>query len=221
VGYDDGRISSYHTDGHVFDLGLEYDSAMVGKVPLFPNYRQLVAGSILQMPFAENTIGSIVAIHVLDHVSDLGSALTEIARVLKPEGKCLFSLFSKSAVGTVGADSLASFDLHNFLDRTEWESLLSKHGMKLDVYKEFTFSHHYLRAYFFGMKGLIPHDRSIVFQFLWNRLPTLSRFTKSFLRRATYAAYWESYSQQTNTSGGCNLFFVAQKIVPHVVSQFA
>ncbi len=212
IGYEDGRLSSYHTNGHVFDLGLEYDTALAGKVPLFPNYRQIVTGSIVQMPFPDASISSIVAIHVLDHVPDLDSSLKEIARVLKINGHCMFSLFSKRVPDIISSKTLASHSLHHFLDRQLWQTHLATHGLQLAVFREFTFSSRYLRIYFLGMRGLIPHDRSLLFHFAKKRFPLLASGLKRLMKRITYAEYLRQFEHPTITDGGCNVFIIAQKL---------
>jgi SAM-dependent methyltransferase len=212
IGYEDGRLSSYHTDNHVFDIGLEYDTALIGKSPLFANYRQIVAGSIVKMPFPDATIGSIVAIHVLDHVRDLKSSLAEMARVLKPGGLCMFSLFSQHVPDIVKSSTLASYDLHHFLDRSAWQAHLEEHGLQINVFREFTFSRRYLRIYFLGMMGLVPHDRSFLFLLVNERLPLIGRGLKEFLKRVTYAEFWRTFDKPNASVGGCNVFIVAQKI---------
>ncbi len=211
IGYEDGRLSSYHTDGHVFDVGLEYDLAMIGRAPPFPNYRQIVAGRFEQMPFADYSIGSIVAIHVLDHVADLDASLGETSRVLRPGGQLLFSLFSHRAPAILGSKPLAARELYHFLDQTAWRTLLAKHQLQLKVYREFTFSPLYLRIYFLGMRGLIPHDRSLVFRLVGERAPFLGRALKAFLKRVTYAVYWPVFNRPAHEVPGCNVFIVAQK----------
>jgi len=219
IGYEDGRLSSYHTRGYVFDIGLEYDAALIDKPPLFPNYRRIVAGSFAQMPFADASIGSIAAIHVLDHVSDLDSAFAETARVLRPGGRLLFSLFSKQASVILGSKTLAAHGLHHFVDRSSWQTHLAKHGLQLTVYREFTFSRQYLRIYFLGMRGLIPHDRSLVIRLLNERAPVLARGLKTILKSMTYAIYWPVFNRPPPSVAGCNVFIVAQRIAPPGGSQ--
>ncbi len=211
IGYEDGRLSSYHTGNHVFDLGLEYDAAVVGKSPLFPHYRRIVSGSFDRMPLGSGSLGSVVAIHVLDHVADLDAALAETARVLRPGGEFLFSLFSVRAPAVLGHRRLASQNLYNFLERPAWEQSLAKHGFELIIYREFTFSPIFLRIYFLGLRGLIPHDRSLLFRLLDDYAPLLGRGLRAGLIHMTKTIYRPVYDHAPVSARGCNCFLVARR----------
>jgi SAM-dependent methyltransferase len=212
IGYEDGRVSFLHMDGHQFDFGLEYDAAVAGKTPLFPNYRSIVTGSFARMPFADSSIGGIVAVHVLDHVSDLDSALAEAARVLKPGGQIIFSLFSQHAPSVISPTKLAAYDLHHFYDEPSWQRRIASHGLQLTDFHEFTRSRKFLRIYFLGLRGLIPHDRSLVFRIIREKCPPLYKLIKRVLKRVTYGAYWNSFAKPDQSTPGFNVFIVARKI---------
>lgn len=49
-------------------------------------------GDALRLPFAEGSVDAVVASEVLEHVSDDQVALAEIARVLRPGGRCALSV---------------------------------------------------------------------------------------------------------------------------------
>ena len=46
----------------------------------------VVEASVQEMPFRDNSYDIVVASHILEHISDMGKALMEIRRVLKPGG---------------------------------------------------------------------------------------------------------------------------------------
>ena len=50
----------------------------------------LQQGSVYELPFRDDTFDAVVAISMLEHLHDLPSAFTEIARVLKPTGEAVF-----------------------------------------------------------------------------------------------------------------------------------
>lgn len=45
-----------------------------------------LGGSIVQLPFAEDSFDTVICLNVLEHVFDYSSALSELRRVLKPSG---------------------------------------------------------------------------------------------------------------------------------------
>ncbi len=46
---------------------------------------------IREIPFKDGTFDYVIANHVLEHIDDLGKALSELKRVIKPEGKIILS----------------------------------------------------------------------------------------------------------------------------------
>jgi SAM-dependent methyltransferase len=53
----------------------------------YPNVRAVVGDCQEHLDFPDHYFDRVIAIHVLEHLPDLPRALTEIKRVLKPEGK--------------------------------------------------------------------------------------------------------------------------------------
>lgn len=214
IGYEDGRISSYHTAGHKFDVGVEYDPAVIGKAPLFPNYGRLLGGSFDQLPLSSSSFHCVIAIHVLDHIPRLEACLAETSRVLQPGGNFLFSLHSQHAPTVIAPAVLSSFSLYNFLSPEEWQRHLAKHGLELVSFQNFTHSAFYLRMYFLGMNGLIPHDRSRIFGLLQRKLPWLFRAAKVLLKDILYTVYFETFlaNDKSGKISGMNSFGVARKV---------
>lgn len=214
IGYEDGRISSYHTGGLAFDAGLEYDPAVAGVRPPFDHYGRLLTGSFQAMPVPDASFRSLVAIHVMDHFRELDPALSEAARVLAPGGHFAFSLFSARALDLIGQADMSRFDLHNFFDSDEWRRSLRRHGFDLTSTAEFTRSDLYLRIYFLGMKGLIPHDRSLVFRLLQKHLPACFHLLKVWLKDVAFCVYFSRFSRSDDEANvpGCNSFFLARRL---------
>ena len=58
---------------------------------------QFCQGSLAQLPFAAGTFDAILCVEALEHLSDTGAAIRELARVLKPEGTLV--IIDKNARG--------------------------------------------------------------------------------------------------------------------------
>jgi SAM-dependent methyltransferase len=54
---------------------------------VYPGANMVVADCQQELPFEDGTFDRALAIHVLEHLPDLPSALTELRRVLKPNGR--------------------------------------------------------------------------------------------------------------------------------------
>lgn len=59
------------------------------RADLFPNSPDVQRVDMLAMPFDNGTFDCVIANHVLEHVGDLGRALGEIRRVLRPGGHAI------------------------------------------------------------------------------------------------------------------------------------
>lgn len=75
--------------------GVEIDSFLCeyAKSHLYENYPervQIVEGSILDIPFPDNSFDFAITRLVIEHLSDPVAAIKEVKRILKPNGKCVF-----------------------------------------------------------------------------------------------------------------------------------
>lgn len=69
---------------------LDINEGMLNKIS-YPNVTKVLA-DCKNMPFEDNSIDIIVASHVLEHISPLQDCISEIKRVLKPDGKLIVVL---------------------------------------------------------------------------------------------------------------------------------
>jgi ubiquinone/menaquinone biosynthesis C-methylase UbiE len=56
-----------------------------------------VLSTATRLPFADSIFDGVVCIEVIEHIPELGAALSEIARVLKPGGRAI--IIDKNPVG--------------------------------------------------------------------------------------------------------------------------
>jgi SAM-dependent methyltransferase len=58
----------------------------------FPELRRLAAGDLYHLPFASGSLDAVVLSEVLEHLDDIGGALRQVHRVLRPGGRALVSV---------------------------------------------------------------------------------------------------------------------------------
>jgi ubiquinone/menaquinone biosynthesis C-methylase UbiE len=91
------------------------------------------------LPFKDSTFDYIGSIDVLEHVEDFDNCLSEITRILKPNGKALFTVPNKLAVYTTGHQNWKS-QLRCFFFKLAGEKMdFRKHG-DLGFERLFTYS---------------------------------------------------------------------------------
>jgi SAM-dependent methyltransferase len=64
------------------DISEQWDPSLGADVPDF----LLLAGSILELPFADGSFDAVFYHHVIEHVDDPAGSLRELARILRPGG---------------------------------------------------------------------------------------------------------------------------------------
>ena len=123
---------------------------------------KLVRGSILELPFEENTFECITIAFGLRNISDKNKALSEMYRVLKPGGKLVCLELSKPnipilknlydlyfnyvlpAIGAIGTGDKKAYyylrdSVNNFMSKKQLKQEFEKRGFKDTEYKSLTF----------------------------------------------------------------------------------
>ena len=123
---------------------------------------KLIKGSILELPFEENTFDCITIAFGLRNISDKSKALSEMYRVLKPGGKVLCLELSKPnipilnniydlyfnhilpAIGSLGTGDRKAYyylrdSVNNFMNKKQLKEEFDKIGFKNSKYKSLTF----------------------------------------------------------------------------------
>ncbi|WP_315066333.1 bifunctional demethylmenaquinone methyltransferase/2-methoxy-6-polyprenyl-1,4-benzoquinol methylase UbiE [uncultured Clostridium sp.] len=127
------------------------------------NYRfKLIKGSILELPFKENTFDCITIAFGLRNIQDKSKALSEMYRVLKPGGKVVCLELSKPnvpilkniydlyfnrilpVVGSIGTGDREAYyylrdSVNNFMNKKQLKEELERIGFKNSEYKSLTF----------------------------------------------------------------------------------
>ena len=101
--------------------------------PLAGPFR-FVQGSIVELPFADNTFDNIVAMEVLEHVTDQRLAFSELSRVLKNGGRLIISVPGENWLWKIiwslweRTFGYMWHETHTgTMDPADWQSLLLQH----------------------------------------------------------------------------------------------
>lgn len=112
-------------------------------------YQHVDQGSGLALPYADRRFLTVFSNSVLEHIENVQPVIREIARVLRPEGRFIFTVpsdaFRHLLDGYVqrvaegdprGAEAYADtvdecLEHYHYLEPNEWKELLSRGGMRL------------------------------------------------------------------------------------------
>ena len=105
---------------------------------------QVVRGDVALIPLADNCASVVVAGEILEHVTDVGSVVSEICRVLRPGGTVVIDTLSEGRFATFALVTIAErlpggpprniHDPHLFIDAERLQGLFAEHGVELRVW---------------------------------------------------------------------------------------
>ena len=131
------------------DLGIDASAHELAIARASGGYRHLILADGAALPCADAIFETVISNGVLEHVDDLAGALREIARVLRPGGRLVFSvpgtgeheyLAGSVALRRLGLAGLARsyvdlfnrvFGHRNFFDWLGWRDRLAGAGLEL------------------------------------------------------------------------------------------
>ncbi|HUS82885.1 MAG TPA: class I SAM-dependent methyltransferase, partial [Dehalococcoidia bacterium] len=85
AGCGSGRIFRYELQPGCRVVGVDVGAELRDN----PNIADRVRGDVQQLPLADASFDAVLASHVMEHLPEPEKALAEVARVLKPGGRCL------------------------------------------------------------------------------------------------------------------------------------
>lgn len=130
------------------EVGLDCSPRELGSAARRGVYRALVCGDVAALPFQDGSFATILANGVLEHVRDLAKGLCEIARVLWPGGRLLFTVPLVQGLQAGGAPTWLGarwrwlarlharaynrmFGQINMYALETWEEILARNGLVL------------------------------------------------------------------------------------------
>lgn len=192
------------------DVGLDRSARELRSAARRSVHRALVCGDVAALPFEDNSFATILANGVLEHVRDLARGLREIARVLQPEGRLVFTVpLVQEALQPGGAPSWVGLGLRklawlharvynwvfgqiNMYGLRQWEELLLENGLAL------VHQHTYN-----PIESFCLHNLALLASLpclLWKRL--MGRWILfPALRRATWGALWAGLFRRSYLRG--------------------
>ena len=123
-----GRKSTYtrRLNGHLVILDKPTDSdgylgltsGLINKMSELPN-TEVVLGDVLALPFSDKTYDTALCIEVIEHIDDDEKALFEIARVMRSNGRGLFTTPNGDVMLNINPYHVRHYSPKDFLGKLE------------------------------------------------------------------------------------------------------
>ncbi len=150
LGCGDGLIAEVLFAGEPpIEAGLDPWLDQLRKAPATGSYRSVQQAAGDAMPYPSETFGTVLSNSVLEHIPDLAPVIREAARVLKPQGRLIFTVpsdaFRRLLAGyrermasgdRQGAEAYAAeidtwLDHHRYPTPEAWSAKLARAGIQL------------------------------------------------------------------------------------------
>lgn len=146
----DGIFSSFLFKNKI-ECGIDLSFNILPRAKKTNIYKHIINADAGKLPFKNNFFSTIISICALEHVVNLSSALKEISRVLKPNGKLIFTVpsynfkdymfysklfrkFNKSAKAKEYEALLDKLlDIHHCYSVEKWEEYLNKVNLTIET----------------------------------------------------------------------------------------
>lgn len=206
------------------EVGLDYSLEELYTAAKRGAYRALACADIACLPFPDDSFATVFSNGVLEHIRDLAQGLGEIARVLRPDGRLIFTvptmedemqLSGAAALRSLGLSRLAQgyadtynrvFGQINLHTWEEWRDLLAESGLALVHYRAYGPAAVF-RLHDLTLPTSIPN---LLCKRLTGRWSILTG-----LRRVTLAPFWAMLLGRLYRDGespGCSLLIVAEPL---------
>jgi len=151
----EGRVARVIFGEGVIDTGLDINITALQQAQREGTYVHVIAGDAQQLPFASDTFDAVFSNSSVEHVLRVTDLLHEVARVLRPQGRFVFTVpnhrladyfFYGALLRRVGAGRTANWYvrtrnrlLNHFhcYSIGHWESLLAQHGLRVIAHRSY------------------------------------------------------------------------------------
>ncbi len=135
----DGHFSSLAWPGRTITAGCDIDERAVERANCRGNYQALeVCDASQDLPFDDAAFDLVFNNSGLEHIANVGRALAEIARVLRPGGMFAFSVLNNRyfdwwPLSAAARDHYRTIQpFHHALTLSQWEESLTEAGLKIE-----------------------------------------------------------------------------------------
>lgn len=229
VGCGDGLVAKVLLEKRddKFDYGIDISENEIRKARKSKAFKKCLVGSVYNLPFSDNYFQTVFSNSTIEHLKNLDAALSEISRVLKPNGQFIMTVpspfLSKYLLGSrffvflklsFLADLYSRF-FHslvkhlNIYNHKEWDKILIKH--KLHILDYFYYhSPMVIGAHEVFSYLAIPQHIVRIVVGSWPMFPTLRGiifvpwFKKLFLK---------FYNNDLSKKEGGSLLLIAKKLI--------
>ena len=220
IGCGDGHYAAAaFPDG--IDVGVDITWPIVAEARRRGPYKHLDVADGTRLPYADASFRTVVGNCVIEHIVDIEGVVQEVARVLVPGGRFIFSvpgehftemLFTVGWLSRLGMSSLARRHgrwwngnaAHHHLDSPEiWQARLSRYGLTIDRHTYYM-SAEATRAFELSHYYAVP---SIV----WHKLTGRWSLRSGKVRNSLANRWLSRYAEEPWPDIGSCSFFVAYK----------
>lgn len=131
----DGRVAALAFPGRRIDAGIDINRTALAQAMKRGNYARLEwADASRRLPFDNASFATVFDNSALEHIPDIDSAVSEIARVLRPGGFAYINVLNERYFSRWPLDpsTLVAYrefqPFHHALDESGWTDIFCRHG---------------------------------------------------------------------------------------------
>lgn len=210
-----------------FDYGIDLSPKEIKRAKLSNSFKHCKIASVYNLPFRKNSFQTVFSNSVIEHIQDLDLTLSEISRVLKPNGQMIITVPSSyqteyllgvrtlKYLGFKGAAKIYGkffnklfYHLHLYT-HNEWRNILKKHSLKLT---DFYYYHNMAMIQTFEILTYlaIPYHLTKFIFGDWIVFPRIRKILiVPWLKRILYPLYLAD----TKGNQGGSLLLIAGKVI--------
>lgn len=155
VGCGDGLFASLFFGKNSIEEGIDLLPEHIESAKKQNVYKNLQVANVLSLPYEDESFNTVFSNCVLEHIPQIDDALCEISRVMKRDGKLIYTvptdsfggnLFFATLLNKIGfvklgemySNKFNSLCYHcNLHDINKWEEMMEKAGLELLDYKRY------------------------------------------------------------------------------------